>query len=367
MASSDISPDSLIEPLAPLAGTAADASCAQGNALKLTGGSIAFAAARPWGLAGRGSPPLDIAALTDWVGAEAQAGRPGAAACLENLTRPRPPFAGLDMNGGMPKIMGIVNVTPDSFSDGGENFDRDGAIAHGEALAQAGADILDIGGESSRPGADPVSAGEEAARIMPVIETLAARGHLISVDTRHATVMAAALDAGAQIINDISALTDDPAALATAAGSTAAIVLMHKKGQPRDMQTAPAYGDVVAEVAAYLAGRIESCEAAGIARARIAVDPGFGFGKNKGHNLDLLSHLGALHCLGVPLAIGVSRKSFIADIAGPLLPRARLPGSLAAALAALDRGAQILRVHDVAKTVQAVALSIALRQQTGTI
>jgi dihydropteroate synthase len=261
-------------------------------------------------------------------------------------------FAGLTLD--VPRIMGVVNVTPDSFSDGGEAYEMASAIARGLALAEAGADIIDVGGESTRPGAQPVPVEEELRRVIPVIEALAARGLLVSVDTRHAAVMAAALPAGARIINDVTALTGDPDALKTVAASQAAVVLMHMQGDPRKMQDNPTYGDVVAEVSAYLAGRIAACEAAGIPRTRLAVDPGIGFGKTVAHNVALLQSLDRLRRLGCALVIGVSRKSFIARLSRGEAPTDRLGGSLAAALAAVARGAHILRVHDVAATVQAL-------------
>jgi dihydropteroate synthase len=261
-------------------------------------------------------------------------------------------FAGLTLD--VPRIMGVVNVTPDSFSDGGEAYEMASAIARGLALAEAGADIIDVGGESTRPGAQPVPVEEELRRVIPVIEALAARGLLVSVDTRHGEVMAAALAAGARIINDVTALTGDAKALATVAASQAAVVLMHMQGDPRTMQDNPTYGDVVAEVSAYLAGRIAACEAAGIARPRLAVDPGIGFGKTVAHNVALLQSLDRLRRLGCAVVIGVSRKSFIARLSRGEAPADRLGGSLAAALAAVARGAHILRVHDVAATAQAL-------------
>ncbi|MCZ6604568.1 MAG: dihydropteroate synthase [Alphaproteobacteria bacterium] len=278
-----------------------------------------------------------------------------------------PAFAGLAMSGeaAQPVVMGIVNVTPDSFSDGGDSFATEAAIAHGRSHAAAGAHILDIGGESTRPGAAPISADEECARVIPVVVALATDGYLVSIDTRRAAVMAAALDAGAAIVNDVSALTDDAASLATVAGTGSCVVLMHKQGAPATMQKGPAYGHAVTEIYDYLGRRIDACDAAGIARARISVDPGIGFCKTIQHNIDLITQLGVFHGLGVPLTVGLSRKSFISDIAPDAHPNAdpknRLAGSIAAALAALERGAQILRVHDVAETVQAIAVWRALR------
>lgn len=259
--------------------------------------------------------------------------------------------------------MGIVNVTPDSFSDGGDHLDIEAAVAHGEALAGAGAHILDIGGESTRPGALSPSIEEECARAIPVIEALAASGHTVSVDTRHAAVMRAGLEAGATIVNDITALTGDSESLNVIAETKANVILMHMQGKPNTMQDAPTYSDVVAEIVAFLAERIQACQSAGIPRDRIAADPGIGFGKTPDHNLDLIANIRAFAELGVPTAIGVSRKSFISAVAGENTPKNRLAGSLAAGLAALDGGAQILRVHDVRETVQAISVWRAIRDR----
>jgi dihydropteroate synthase len=265
-----------------------------------------------------------------------------------------PPFAGLDA--GRPLVMGIVNVTPDSFSDGGRHLDHRAAIAAGHAMLEAGADLLDIGGESTRPGAEPVPPEAEAARILPVIRDLA-RAATISVDTRHAATMRAALDAGAEIVNDVTALRHDPDAAGVVAAAGAGLVLMHMRGlDPRTMQQGAAYADAPAEVARFLAERIAAAEAAGIPRGRIALDPGIGFGKEVSHNLELIERLPILAGLGCRVLVGLSRKGFVGRITGVERPAARLAGSLAGALAALSRGATILRVHDVAETVQAVAL-----------
>lgn len=252
--------------------------------------------------------------------------------------------------------MGIVNVTPDSFSDGGRYLGIEAAIAHGRRLAAEGAAIIDIGGESTRPGAAFVSREEEIARTIPVIRALAGQGIRVSIDTRHAAVMREAIEAGASIINDISALEGDPDALSVAARSGASVVLMHMQGQPADMQAAPRYEDAPRQIRDYLAGRIEACLAAGIPRERLCIDPGIGFGKTVEHNLQLIARLGDLRSLGVPVLLGVSRKSFIGALSRHEPAEKRLGGSLAAALAGLGRGATILRVHDVAETVQAVAV-----------
>lgn len=250
--------------------------------------------------------------------------------------------------------MGIVNVTPDSFSDGGRYFSPEKAVAHGLRLVEEGADILDIGGESTRPGAVPVTPQEEIDRVMPVIEGLKGCGRRISIDTRHAATMRAALAAGAGMINDVTALTGDPDSLDAARSADVPVCLMHMRGMPGTMQDNPVYEDVVADVFAYLGQRIAACEAAGIEKSRLIVDPGIGFGKTAAHNTNLLGHLRRFHDLGVPLLIGVSRKRFIDALCErPILPQDRVPGSLAAALFALTQGAHIFRVHDVAVTRQA--------------
>jgi len=260
-----------------------------------------------------------------------------------------------------PRIMGVLNVTPDSFSDGGQFIDTEVAIARGLQMQAEGADIIDIGGESTRPGAKPVWEGEEQDRILPVIEGLARENMLISVDTRHATTMKAAIEAGAHIINDVSALSYDPGSLETAAQSEAPVMLMHAQGTPATMQEAPVYGDVLLDVFTYLEGRIEACESAGISRANIVVDPGLGFGKRVvADNLALLSGLSLFHTLGVPILVGASRKRFIGAITGVESAEQRLAGSLAVAVDAVRRGAQLLRVHDVAATREALAMAQAL-------
>ncbi len=273
---------------------------------------------------------------------------------VEGCRRARPPVAGIALD--RPLIMGVVNVTPDSFSDGGEAATAEAAIARGRALVAGGADIIDIGGESTRPGAAAVADDEELARVLPVIEGLADCGRPISIDTRKARVMRAAVAAGAAIINDISALSHDSAALAVAAGCDAGVVLMHGRGDPATMQQRAEYDDVVLDVFDYLEARVAACAAAGIPAERLIVDPGIGFGKTAAHNLELLRGLSMFRALGCPVLLGASRKSFIGKLAGVAEPGARLPGSLAAALWGLGQGADILRVHDVAETVQAVAL-----------
>jgi dihydropteroate synthase len=254
--------------------------------------------------------------------------------------------------------MGILNVTPDSFSDGGSTMAADIAITAGLAMAADGADIIDIGGESTRPGADPVSPAEEQQRILPVVEALAAAGLLISVDSRHAATMRAALDAGARIVNDVSALTHDPDAAPLVAARGCAVVLMHMRGTPATMNRLAHYTNVVAEVKAELLARVTAAQAAGIGREQIAIDPGIGFAKLAEQSVALLRGLPVFvvpeATLAYPLVVGVSRKSFVGRLTGEAEPGRRLGGSLAAGLFALSRGASILRVHDVRETVQAI-------------
>jgi dihydropteroate synthase len=263
-------------------------------------------------------------------------------------------FAGLSLD--RVRVMAITNVTPDSFSDGGERLDPARAIDDGLRFVSEGADIVDVGGESTRPGAAELPQGEEIRRVLPVVQALAAASAVVSIDTRHKAVMEAALAAGAHIVNDISALTHDPGSLPLLARHGVPAVLMHMRGEPRTMQYQPFYDAPLVEVLDYLDGRIAACAAAGIPRERIVVDPGIGFGKLDPHNLELIAGIGVFHALGCGVMLGVSRKSMIARLSRGEMPDARLPGSLAAALAALQQGVQILRVHDVAETRQALAL-----------
>lgn len=253
-----------------------------------------------------------------------------------------------------PLVMGIVNVTPDSFSDAGQHLQCAAAIAHAQRLIAEGADILDIGGESTRPGAQPVGVQEELDRVLPVIEGLRGAALPVSIDTCKPEVMRAAIAAGASMVNDINAL-QDAAAMNAVAASGAAVCLMHKQGTPQTMQTQPQYSDVVAEVGEFLRGRIAAAEAAGIGRERIVIDPGFGFGKTLAHNLDLLRHLGNLREPGVPVLAGLSRKSMLGALTGQDVNH-RVPASVAAALIAVQRGASIVRVHDVRETVDALKI-----------
>jgi dihydropteroate synthase len=286
------------------------------------------------------------------------------ASVAEQLSRhetARPSLAGLTLD--RPRLMGIVNVTPDSFSDGGAFVSAQSAIEHALRLESEGADILDIGGESTRPGAQPVPIEEELARVIPVIEGLSGQTKaLISIDTRKAEVMDRALAAGAHIINDVAALTYEPECMRVAAASDAPVILMHAQGDPRTMQAAPRYGDCLLDVCDWLESRIMDCEAAGIARERLVIDPGIGFGKTLAHNLELLAGLTLFHGLGAPVLLGASRKSFIGMLSGAKDARERVPGSLAAALAGVAQGVQIFRVHDVAETRQALTVWEAMQR-----
>jgi dihydropteroate synthase len=261
--------------------------------------------------------------------------------------------------------MGVLNVTPDSFSDGGDHADPAVAIEAGRAMLAAGAAIVDVGGESTRPGSPPTPPDIEQARILPVIRALAEAGACVSVDTRNAATMQAALAAGARIVNDISGLAFDPDSPAVLARAGCAVVLMHMRGTPATMNGLAAYDDVAADVALELAGRMRAAIAAGIRPERIALDPGIGFAKTGQQNLALLRGLPALLRLGRPLLVGVSRKRFVGTVTGVVAPRDRLAGSLAAGLFAIGQGAAILRVHDVAETVQAMAMWQALSLSDG--
>ncbi|HXV08493.1 MAG TPA: dihydropteroate synthase [Burkholderiales bacterium] len=259
-----------------------------------------------------------------------------------------------------PLIMGVVNITPDSFSDGGRFLDPAAAAEHASRLAEEGADILDLGAESTRPGAAPVSAEAEAARVLPVLDAVRGLPLPISVDTRKPETMRAALSHGASMINDIDAL-QAPGALDAVRDSDCGLCLMHKQGDPQTMQVAPAYTDVMREVKEFLAQRVAACSAAGIDRERLAVDPGFGFGKTAAHNLELLRRLGELAQLGMPVLAGLSRKTTLGEITGRA-PGDRLAASVAAALLAVQRGAAIVRVHDVAATRDALLVLSALQE-----
>ncbi|MCV6587246.1 MAG: dihydropteroate synthase [Marinibacterium sp.] len=310
------------------------------GALALTGGPLWFTHAE---LLGRGEAPRVVPA--DALPQDLR----------QRLTSARAPVAGMDM--GQPQIMGILNTTPDSFSDGGQHDAPDTALAAARAMVAQGASIVDVGGESTRPGADYIAIDDEIARTAPVIAALRGLSDIpVSIDTRKAPVARAALDAGATLINDVSGFTHDADLARVAADSGAPVCIMHAQGDPATMQQNPHYDDVCLDVYDFLADRIAALEAMGIARARIIADPGIGFGKTLDHNLTLLRNLSLFHGLGVPILLGVSRKRFIGQLGGASDPAARAPGSIAVGLAALAQGVHILRVHDVADTVQALKL-----------
>lgn len=353
----DAAPERLwLRPTGLLTGAAAAAALSERQALPLVGGPLAFSlveilARRPSGaVVAAVQPP---AALQRWAAERGGATGRRVAEQLERLSTRRVAWAGLSLD--QPLVMGIINVTPDSFSDGGAFIAPELAIAHGRALLAAGADILDVGGESMRPGAVPVPPEEELRRVEPVVRALAGLGAVVSIDTRHAAVMAAALAAGARIVNDVSALSGEPESCAVAARAGAAVVLMHMQGEPRTMQDNPSYTLPSLDIVEYLASRLAACAATGIPREHIVVDPGIGFGKRAGDNLEIMGRLGLCHALGCGVMLGISRKSLIGRIGGDLPPKQRMPGSIAAGLYGVAQGAQILRVHDVAETRQAIA------------
>ncbi len=349
-----------LRPLGLIAGAPAERLLAAGQAVPLAGGRFAFGACQVLfrdgpRITGTIAPMDEIAAWSESLSGPAGA-RVGA--LRERLCAPRRGPGGASLT--RPLVMGVVNVTPDSFSDGGEHFGVAAAVKHAGRLAADGADILDIGGESVRPGAAPVEAAEELKRVLPVVEALAAAGTgasapALSIDTRHAEVMEAALAAGATIVNDVTALTGDGRSLEVAAGADA-VVLMHMQGEPATMNVDPAYENAPLDVYDFLEDRVEACVAAGIERGRLIVDPGIGFGKKAAHNLAILASLTLYHGIGCPILLGISRKGLAGAADRERPPKERLPGSLAAALAALGQGVHILRVHDVAETRQALAV-----------
>jgi len=333
----------LIEPLALSFGVEARELLATGMALPF-GDCGAFLAARLIEANGSGRVVRAVQFPEDW---QAEAAR---------LIGGRE-WAGLPAR---PQIMGILNATPDSFSDGGVDRSPADSVARGLAMIEAGATIIDIGGESTRPGASETSIQAELDRVLPVIEGLRGRGAKLSVDTRHATVMLAVLAAGADIINDVTALTHDPDALKVVAEAAAPVVLMHMRGDPESMDRHARYDNVAVEVTRELADRIAIAERAGVAREAIMIDPGVGFAKNAAHSAELLRRLATLANLGCPVLLGASRKRFVGHFSGVGEPSARLGGSVAAALAGVTRGARVLRVHDVPETVHALRVWQAL-------
>ncbi len=327
-------------------GASAGRAVASGLAMPLAGGAIAFGhvdlVRRRKGEAGE-RQAMRLSDLPSWT-----------QTILEGLTAPRADFAGIALD--RPRIMGVINVTPDSFSDGGDLFGAEAAVARGLEMLAAGADLLDVGGESTRPGSAPIGVEEELRRILPVIEALAEVGAVVSIDTRWASVMRRAIGAGARIINDVTALTGDPESEHIAAASGAAIILMHMQGDPSTMQKDPRYADATCDLLDFFAARLERLAELGVALSSVAIDPGIGFGKRDPHNLLLLDELAAFQAFGCAVLLGASRKNFIARLSKGEPPKARLAGTLAADQCGLDRGIQLIRVHDVAEAAQARAV-----------
>jgi dihydropteroate synthase len=349
-----------IEPLGLVSGRAALDLCEFGDGFALAGGPLAFTHGRV------GDEILTATGMRSWAMKSSMSDHAFPAGGIEALTSPRADFAGLALSGAgsRPRIMGVCNVTPDSFSDGGVHDSPDAAIAFAYDLIAAGADIIDVGGESTRPGAGLVSQDSELARVLPVVTALASDGVCVSIDTRHAAVMHEAIAAGATIVNDVMALTG-PETLEAVAQSHASVILMHMQGMPQTMQDNPVYENVTADVFAWLATRVRACVEAGIPMDRIAIDPGFGFGKTIKQNVSLLAQLGVFQGLGCAVAVGLSRKSFIGALTGEDNPASRMAGSVAAALVAVGQGAQIVRVHDVAETRAAFMIWQAQTGMTG--
>lgn len=324
----------MVEPLGILSGYDAAASVLAGKARWLAGGPSAFTLMR------QGEQVAAVNALP-----------PMWESIATKFSAPVADWAGL---GPGPHVMGILNVTPDSFSDGGDHLDTRAAIKAGEQMLIEGASIVDVGGESTRPGATPVDASVEQARVLFVVRALVQMGAVVSIDTRNAGTMARALDEGARIVNDVTALAHDPAALPLVVARACPVVLMHMRGTPETMKSLATYGNVAAEVVDELSIRVITTCNAGVAQANIAIDPGFGFAKDAEQSLTLLQHLSTLCVFGCPLLVGISRKATIGMLTSENDPKRRGAGSLAATLFALARGARVLRVHDVAETVQAV-------------
>jgi dihydropteroate synthase len=338
-----------LEPIGLLYGQVAREAVSHGGALPLAGGAIAFGAVRLW----EGEPGAMRHAVVRTSTIQAIE-EPRIKELLDRIAGPRAAVAGVSMD--RPRLMGIVNVTPDSFSDGGDFLSPEAAIERATALVAGGADFIDIGGESTRPGSDAVTAEEEASRILPVLRRLAELPAPVSIDTRKPEVMREAAKVRADIINDVSALTYARDSMQTAAELKKPVVLMHAKGDTKTMQDNPSYGDVVVEVYDYLESRIEAAVAAGLPREGLIADPGIGFGKTPAHNASLLHHIGLFHGLGVPLLVGASRKRSLRTIAGTAAPKGGEAANLAAALDAASQGVHILRVHDLEPTRQALAV-----------
>jgi dihydropteroate synthase len=344
-----------LRPLGLISGDAARAAIEDGWGRPVGGTSLAFTGCQVWlrGPEGLREEVLPAGHVEDWARAHGAAAEAAAREALARLAAPLRLPEPLPQRA--PLIMGVVNVTPDSFSDGGRFFRAADAVAHGRRLWQAGAAIIDVGGESTRPGAGPVPQDEEIRRAAPVVRALAGEGIAVSIDSRKAAVMQAAIKAGACMINDVSALRHDPKSLGVAAASGLPVILMHSLGDPQTMQQDPRYERAALDVYDSLEQRIEACIAAGIARERLLVDPGIGFGKTLAHNLDLLHNLFLFRSLGLPVVLGTSRKSFIGRIGGDPASE-RGPGSLASALFGVLNGVSLVRAHDVAEMHQALRI-----------
>jgi len=334
-----------------------------GRVARLAGGLLWFAAVERVTMDGGRRVEAELLPV-ERIGEALERLGPEARRAWQNLTSPRPPLGLRErvVRLDQPQVVGILNVTPDSFSDGGRFADAEAAVRAGFAMAEAGAAIVDVGGESTRPGARPVWEGDEIERVLPAVTRLAAGGTAVSVDTRKAAVIEAALGAGAAMVNDVSALTWDDRSAGVVARADCPVVLMHHQGPPETMQQAPSYDrPVLFAVYDWLEERIAAAQAAGIGRTRIVVDPGIGFGKTVQHNLELLNGLALLHGLGCPVMLGASRKRMIGALSAEAPADQRLPGSLTLALKAAGQGAQLLRVHDVPETVQALRVWRGLR------
>lgn len=342
-----------LQPIGFLYAAAAREATVAGVALALGGSSIAFQSLRVWHREKDHvvHKIVPVAALRETADASLRA-------TLERMCADRPAIAGLNFD--MPAVMGILNATPDSFSDGGDYLDPDIAVTQGVRMVNAGADIIDVGGESTRPGAETVPVAEELRRVLPIIKALSQHGIRISVDTRKPDVMAAAADAGAAILNDVSGLTYAPDSPAIAARLQLPTILMHAQGDPKTMQSEPRYADVVLDVYDHLESRIRTAIQAGLPRQLLVADPGLGFGKTLNHNLSLMQNLSMFHGLGVPLLIGASRKRTIRDITAAATPKDTVPGNIASALSAISQGVHIIRAHDIIATRQAILMWKAL-------
>ncbi|MBI36573.1 MAG: dihydropteroate synthase [Alphaproteobacteria bacterium] len=350
---------SYIRPVGVLFGSIADQLISAGQAYRLAGGPFSFSHAEMIASDSVGNIESKISSvegLKDNFRNFCINNKAKVTECLEHFIETRESFAGFSLSGldYKPRILGVLNVTPDSFFDGGLYETTEAAISHARALHIAGADIIDIGGESTRPGAKEVSLDEELSRVMPVVKALSEDGIVVSVDTRHSEVMRQVIGAGAKVINDVSALRHDAESLSVVANNDVDVILMHMRGLPETMQNEPFYKNVVLDVYDMLYDRINHCLEAGIERKRICVDPGVGFGKSVEHNLELISSLSIFQGLGCGLAIGISRKSFIDSVSKTDGPDRRLLGSIASLIAALNQGVNIVRVHDVSETLQAI-------------